>query len=224
MANIERDGERTGNLSDVELAIKFYEDFNDDSEFFGKVILNETFNEWIESLNFSYINHGWDTPEGKVAWSGYRSTVRGYMKNGVMQSDYGAMVETGRYAPFIVNVNKFGIDLKVVKYSDHIVDAAMGLAVKRQNTIKGQTSVLKKGFRAMRDIYGVNDLKIDLQEKLVEAQNDMRLSIEKSFDEITRKTVKDTTDLIEASRKAMKGITDTAYMIEGETREAFKSL
>jgi len=211
MANFERDFERTGGASDFELAIRFYDDFSKgDSDFIGKVIPNEIFNEWInEDLDFSYINHGWSTPEGKVAWAGYRSTVRGYLKHGVMDPEYGLAVKSGVYEPYIVKVNTFGSDLVVVQYSDHIVDTAMGLAIKRQKTIKSQTKDIKKGFNAMKEVYGVKDLNVDLQEKLLESQNEMRLHIEKAFDEIYKKTIKDTADLISASRSAIKKITES---------------
>jgi hypothetical protein len=86
----------------------------------------------------------------------------------------------------------------------------MELASKRQKTIKSQTKNIKAGFKAMSDIYGVKDLKVDMQAQLVEAQNSMRLHMEMAFDEIYKKTVKDTADMIAASRSAMKQITDTA--------------
>ena len=211
MARIERDYIKTSGMNDVDLALKFYDDFNtDDDGLFGKIIPNETFNEWIESLNFSHINHGWDTPEGNKAWSGYRSFVRRYLKNGVMDTEYGSRVDSGKYEPYILKINLSGIDLKIVEYSEDVIDTAMGLATKRQKTIKSQTKNIKAGFKAMSDVYGVKDLKVDMQAQLVEAQNSMRLHMEMAFDEIYKKTVKDTADMIAASRSAMKQITDTA--------------
>jgi len=211
MAKLERDCEKTSGMNDVDLALKFYDDFRKEGAyFFGDIIPNETFNEWIESLNFSHINHGWDTKEGRAAWSGYRSTVRAYLQSGVMDSEYGLRVDSGHYEPYIVKVNLFGVDLKIVEYSEHVIDTAMELATKRQKTIKRQSKDIKEGFKAMSEVYGVKDLKIDLQEKLVDSQNEMRLHIEKAFDEIYKKTVKDTADLIALSRNAIKEITDAA--------------
>ena len=46
MARIERDYKKTSGMNDVDLALKFYNDFNTDvDDIFGKIIPNETFNE-----------------------------------------------------------------------------------------------------------------------------------------------------------------------------------
>ena len=214
MANTERDYMKTGGLNDVELAMKFHDDFSEGKgSFIGKRITIATFNEWINEKmsmdsDFTFTDHGWATPEGSIAWAGYRSTIRTYLKNGVMDPEYALVVKEGGYAPYIVKIGIQGIDLEIVQFSDHIVDTALGLAVKRQKTIKGQTHNMKKGFDTIKKVYGVKNLSIDFQAKLLESQNDMRLKIESAFDEIYRKTIKDTADLIAASRKAIKEITE----------------
>lgn len=197
----ERDPLKTGGLDDVEMAIKFYDDFGDDGEFIGKVVPNEFFNEWIEKYIFPDIDHGWGTPHGAAAFNGYRSTVRGYLKNGVMSPEYASK---DGYEPYIVKVRNFGEDLIITEYSEHVLDSAQALATKRQKTIKNQSRELKKGFKTLKSVYGASGIEVQLQEKLVESHNELRLHIEGAFDEMFKRAVRETVDMIEASKNAVK--------------------
>lgn len=199
----ERDIMRTNGLNDVELAIMFHDDFSKDDKFIGKIITNEQFNEWIFGLNFPSMGHGWETPEGQAAWNGYRRYVRDYIKNGVMTEEYAS--KEG-YHPYSVDINRHGIDLVIHHFSDTIIDSARELAKKRQKTVRNQSKTLEKGFDTLINIYRVDGVEVQMQRKLVQSHNQLRLYMENAFDEMFKKTVADTLEIIEDSKRVTRRI------------------
>ena len=203
----ERDILKTGGYSDVEMAMKFHDDFSTDGEFIGKVIDNESFNDWIASLNFSTINHGWDTVEGAKAFNGYRSTVRGYLKNGVMSEVYAEkVINEGKYKPYVLNVRKFGQDLIIVAFTSYVIDSAAELAKKRKKTVKNQTKHFKEHFQALTEKYGNNSIDVQIKNQLVNSHNELRMHMESAFDKMFEKTTKDALQLIETTTLMKKSI------------------
>jgi len=204
--NNTRECSKTNNMADYEIAKKFYEDFNV-SENFGSLISNETFNQWILNQGFENMSHGWNSKNGRNAWNGHRNTIRTYIKNGVLTETYAS---TG-YKPYCLEVKEHGQSLIITKFEDAVIDGYTTLADKRKKTIKYQSRVLNRNFKAMTDLYNMDRIEAIMQYNIVDAQNKMRLAFEESCGKILNTTVSNTMKSIAASEKAVRRITQSIF-------------
>lgn len=213
---VERNQMDTAGMRDFDMAVKFHSEFNNlENDIIGKVISNDDFNEWIFKIGIDGFNHGWelddedddnrpwDNPDGVALWNGYRSTVRAYLRNGVMNERYAALEN---FIPYVVEVNRHGIDLIICEYSDHVIDGSRALAKKRQKTIKNQSRALDKGFDTLINVYNINGMEVQMQKKLMSSHNGVRLSLEVALDEMSKKMEKDLLAILESSQKMTKDL------------------
>jgi len=197
---------KTNNQQDYEIAASFYKYF-DVANNFGALISNTTFNQWIINQDFENMNHDWDTRNGRNAWNGHRNTIRTYIKNGVLTEEYAS---TG-YLPYCLEIKEHGQSMIITKFEDAVIDGYTSLADKRKKTIRYQSKVLNKNFKAMTEIYNMNRIEAIMQYNIVDAQNKMRLAFEDSCGKILNSTVVNTMKSIAASENAVKKITSGLF-------------
>lgn len=203
---ITREFSNTNNMKDYEIAKQFYDDF-DVANNFGILIPNDDFNTWIQIQGFKNMTHDWNTRNGRNAWNGHRNTVRTYIKNGVLTEEYAA---TG-YKPYSLEVKEHGQSLIITRFEDVVIDGYSSLADKRKKTIKYQSKILNKNFKAMTRLYKMDRIEAIMQANIVDAQNQMRFAFEESCGKILNTTVANTMKSIAASERAVKQITDNLF-------------
>jgi len=208
---------KTAYMSDCDIAKRFYNRFvrNDadpNNPFFGKLISNEKYNDWILSLGFKNMDHDWETNNEKKLWNTHRRIVRAYIKNGVMSEEY---AKSSGYLPFSLEVKEQGQSLIITRFSDLVIDNFQKLSLQRQKNIRNKNRNLMRDFKVLTETYKMQPLKAMMQHGIIDAQNKMRLEFEKIcgkvLDETVQNTVKAMQASLESSEQAVKNITQTIF-------------
>jgi len=203
MKHNERDISKTNHLSDFDLAVTFSEDFDVDNNF-GKVISNNAFEQWILSLGIPYMVRSTNTNANRQSWNNYRSTIRQYIKKGVLTEEY----KEGNYShPFCLDIHRHGQNLIIAKLEDSVINACNDLTRKRKHNIRHQNRIFKKDFDGIINLFSLDRVEAIMQQNLLEAHNKVRAAMEQSFGDIMHTTVNDTLKAIADSQEQVKKLT-----------------
>jgi len=198
-----RDISKTNNLSDFDIAVKFNYDFDVD-ENFGRVIPNSVFQDWIIELGIPYMVEVTNASANRQSWNNYRSTIRQYIKNGVLSEEYR---DGGFSHPFCLDVNEHGKDVIIIRLQDSVINACNDLTRKRKENIKRQNKIFKKDFDGVINLFEMDRVDAIMQKHLLAAHNKVRIAIEQSFGDIMHSTVNDTLKAIAESQEQVKKLT-----------------